>query len=102
MLPIETLFTKFVTMITIYDTSGKTVMQTAIGSGSIRHCDLMSNDYIKLKFCAATPVVIDRGCYVIITGNSDAKTTDSVSAERYVATEPSFPTYNQSNGGYDF
>lgn len=88
-------------MITLRNIDGSALLQTEVGKGSLRHIELMSSDYIKLKFSLAEPVTFGRGCYCVIKDGADAD-AQSDGAEWFVLTEPCYPSYNTATGGWDY
>ena len=89
-------------MLTIYDYSDKILLHllnseemgegvcVPLNQGSVCHRELMSNDYIRLKFSLAEPIEIKRGAHLDYNGRD------------YVLCKAYYPNYNQSTGGYDY
>lgn len=79
-------------MIKIYSANGAVLASfDDIPQGSIRHRELMTSDYITLKFSLATGVFFGIGSYV-----------DIPSEGSFYITEIQAPTYNATSGGYDY
>lgn len=70
---------------------GGTVNTVVIGEGSVRHYELMSDDYIRLVFSSEKKINIRLG--------------DSITADgwgTFYITQKQKPSYNKSTGGYDY
>lgn len=78
-------------MIDIKDTLGNVRFSTEINAGSKRKFLLMKEDYITLKFSLEKPVSFKLGDYV-----------DDPRFGLFELCDLCKPTYNSSNGGYDF
>lgn len=78
-------------MIDIKDTFGKVRFSTEINEGSKRKFLLMKEDYITLKFSLENPVSFKLGDFV-----------DDPRFGLFELCDLYKPTYNSSNGGYDF
>lgn len=70
---------------------GGTVNTVVIGEGSVRHYELMSDDYIRLVFSSEKKINIRLG--------------DSITADgwgTFYITQKQKPSYNKTTGGYDY
>lgn len=72
------------------------VFDTPINEGCKRHWSLQGEDYITLKFNLASPITFRIGDYCDTTINEGG------SEGRFYITSPAFPSYNSSNGGYEY
>lgn len=77
-------------MIDIKDISERIKLSTEIGEGSIRHFELMKEDYVQPKFSLADPVYFGIGDSVEVEG------------EPFYITKLMYPSFNTSNAGYDY
>lgn len=77
-------------MIEIKDIQGNIIFSTPFNVGSIHRKKLMTEDYILLKFSLGERVNFDRGHWAEYKG------------KRYEVVDISYPTYNNSTGGYDY
>lgn len=80
----------FERMIDIRDISGRIKLSVSIGSGSLHRFELMKEDYISLVFSLETPERFEIGDYIDYEGSL------------YYITDKVYPTFNTSNGGYDY
>lgn len=80
----------FERMIDIRDISGRIKLSVSIGSGSLHRFELMKEDYISLVFSLKTPERFEIGDYIDYEGSL------------YYITDKVYPTFNTSNGGYDY
>lgn len=78
-------------MLTIYDNTGNKRFETPINKGSKRVFQLMSDDYVTLKFSTVKPVYFKLGDYC-----------DIPNFGRFELVEPYQPTRNSSTGGFDY
>ena len=78
-------------MIDIKDISGNIRLSTPISEGSKRKFQLMSYDYITLKFSLAEPVYFQLGDYI-----------DDENIGLFELVDLYKPTYNTTTGGYDY
>lgn len=77
-------------MIDIRDISGRIKLSVSIGSSSLHRFELMKEDYISIVFSLETPVQLEIGDNVDYEGSL------------YYITDKVYPTFNTSNGGYDY
>lgn len=77
-------------MIAIKDISGLTRVSVSPLEGSARRFQLMSEDYVTLRFTLEEPVYFEVGDYADIDGS------------RYFVADPVYPTFNTSTAGYDY
>lgn len=77
-------------MIDIRDISGRIKLSVSIGSSSLHRFELMKEDYISIVFSLETPVRLEIGDNVDYEGSL------------YYITDKVYPTFNTSNGGYDY
>lgn len=77
-------------MIDIRDKSGRIKLSVSIGSSSLHRFELMKEDYISIVFSLETPVQLEIGDNVDYEGSL------------YYITDKVYPTFNTSNGGYDY
>ncbi len=71
--------------------SGNSVKcQAVYEAGSVRHFELMTEDYVRLVFKSAENFAITIGDKITVDGKT------------YVVTSPQKPTFNKSTGGYDY
>lgn len=77
-------------MIDIRDISGRIKLSVSIGSGSLHRFELMKEDYISIVFSLETPIQLEIGDNVDYEGSL------------YYITDKVYPTFNASNGGYDY
>ena len=77
-------------MIAIKDISGKIRLSVSIEQGSVHRFELMKEDYISLVFSLETPVQFEIGDNIDYEGSS------------YYITDKVYPSFNTSNGGYDY
>lgn len=77
-------------MIDIKDNTGEVLYSTPINKGSKRKFELMKEDYIMLKFSLDIPVDFGLG------------TSVECDFGRFEVMEEQSPTYNATNGGYDY
>jgi len=70
--------------------SARDIVFTMLENGSVRHVELMSSDYVKLKFSLYEPIMLKRGFRVEVDGRM------------YYLCNAYYPSYNQSNGGFDY
>lgn len=80
----------FERMIDIRDISGRIKLSVSIGSGSLHRFELMKEDYISIVFSLETPVQLEIGDNVDYEGSF------------YYVTDKVYPSFNTSNGGYDY
>lgn len=80
----------FERMIDIRDISGRIKLSVSIGSGSLHRFELMKEDYISIVFSLETPIQLEIGDNVDYEGSL------------YYITDKVYPTFNASNGGYDY
>lgn len=72
-------------------TSGGSARYTAVlESNSVRHFELMKEDYVRLVFKAPNNISLNMGDKVIVDGTT------------YVITTPQNPTINKNTGGYEY
>ena len=72
-------------------TSGGSVRYTAVlESNSVRHFELMKEDYVRLVFKAPNNISLNMGDKIIVDGTT------------YVITTPQNPTINKNTGGYEY
>lgn len=84
-------------ILTIYTPDGTPFFSVLVGESSILRVNLMSEDNITLTFSTDTPYRIQRGYYTYVKSSKP-----NTLPKKYVICEPSFPVYNQANGGYDY
>lgn len=77
-------------MIDIRDISDRIKLSVSIGSSSLHRFELMKEDYISIVFSLETPVRLEIGDNVDYEGSL------------YYITDKVYPTFNTSNGGYDY
>lgn len=77
-------------MIDIRDISDRIKLSVSIGSSSLHRFELMKEDYISIVFSLETPVQLEIGDNVDYEGSL------------YYITDKVYPTFNTSNGGYDY
>lgn len=77
-------------MIDIRDISDRIKLSVSIGSSSLHRFELMKEDYISIVFSLETPVRLEIGDNVDYEGSL------------YYITDKVCPTFNTSNGGYDY
>lgn len=77
-------------MIDIRNISGRIKLSVSIGSSSLHRFELMKEDYISIVFSLETPVQLEIGDNVDYEGSL------------YYITDKVYPTFNTSNGGYDY
>ena len=77
-------------MIDIRNISGRIKLSVSIGSSSLHRFELMKEDYISIVFSLETPVRLEIGDNVDYEGSL------------YYITDKVYPTFNTSNGGYDY
>ena len=77
-------------MIDIRDISGRIKLSVSIGSSSLHRFELMKEDYISIVFSLETPVQLEIGDNVDYEGSL------------YYITDKVYPTFNTSNGGFDY
>lgn len=77
-------------MIDIRYISGRIKLSVSIGSSSLHRFELMKEDYISIVFSLETPVQLEIGDNVDYEGSL------------YYITDKVYPTFNTSNGGYDY
>lgn len=77
-------------MIDIRDISDRIKLSVSIGSSSLHRFELMKEDYISIVFYLETPVRLEIGDNVDYEGSL------------YYITDKVYPTFNTSNGGYDY
>lgn len=77
-------------MIDIKDNTGEVLYSTLINKGSKRKFEMMKEDYIMLKFSLDTPVDFAIGTYV------------ECDFGRFEVVEEQSPSFNATNGGYDY
>ncbi|MCS3049977.1 hypothetical protein NXV05_08475 [Parabacteroides johnsonii] len=77
-------------MIDIRDISGRIKLSVSIGSGSLHRFELMKEDYISIVFSLEIPVQLEIGDNVDYEGSF------------YYVTDKVYPSFNTSNGGYDY
>lgn len=77
-------------MIDIKDISDKIKLSVEINEGSTRRFELMKEDYVQPKFSLVDPVYFKIGDNVEVEG------------EPFYITKPMYPSFNESNGGYDY
>lgn len=70
--------------------NGNTIFRTEINIGSKLSRQLMSDDYITLKFSLLEPIKFELGDFC------------DCAFGRYEVTSPYIPSYNESTGGYDY
>lgn len=80
----------FERMIDIRDISGRIKLSVSIGSGSLHRFELMKEDYISIVFSLEIPVQLEIGDNVDYEGSF------------YYVTDKVYPSFNTSNGGYDY
>ena len=78
-------------LVDIKDISGNIRLSTPINEGSKRKFQLMSSDYITLKFSLAEPVYFQLGDYI-----------DDENIGLFELVDLYKPTYNTTTGGYDY
>lgn len=88
-------------MIDIKDIQGNTRFSTAINEGAKGKFSLMKEDYVILPFNTHSPIDFQIGDYVDLRGVFDASMGGKL-AKIYQILDMSYPTYNASNGGYDY
>lgn len=77
-------------MIDIRDISDRIKLSVSIGSSSLHRFELMKENYISIVFSLETPVQLEIGDNVDYEGSL------------YYITDKVYPTFNTSNGGYDY
>ncbi len=70
------------------DDSGAGTSATPLNEGSVHHCELMTSDYLQLKFNLATPILFSRGCYAVSEG------------EKFILRSNYHPSYDTNTGAY--
>lgn len=88
-------------MIDIKDIQGNTRFSTQINPGAKGRFSLMKEDYVILPFNTPSPIDFQVGDYVDLRGVFDASMGGKL-AKIYQIVDMSYPTYNASNGGYDY
>lgn len=88
-------------MIDIKAIQGNTRFSTQINPGAKGRFSLMKEDYVILPFNAPSPIDFQIGDYVDLRGVFDASMGGKL-AKIYQIVDMSYPTYNASNGGYDY
>lgn len=88
-------------MIDIRDIRGNIRFSTSIKAGAVGKFSLMKEDYITLPFNTTSPIDFQIGDYVDLRGVFDASMGGKL-AKIYQIVDMSYPTYNASNGGYDY
>lgn len=89
-------------MIRITDKSGIVRLSlSSIGTGSKAYFTLMKEDYIILKFSLANPVYFQLGDTVDLSGLMP-EPLGGIIGKSYELADLCTPTYNTSNGGYDY
>lgn len=88
-------------MIDIKDIRGNIRFSTSIKAGAVGKFSLMKEDYITLPFNTTSPINFQIGDYVDLRGVFDASMGGKL-AKIYQIVDMSYPSYNTSNGGYDY
>lgn len=88
-------------MIDIKDIQGNTRVSTAINEGAKGKFSLMKEDYVILPFNTPSPIDFQIGDYVDLRGVFDASMGGKL-AKIYQIVDMPYPSYNTSNGGYDY
>ncbi len=70
------------------DDSGTGTSAIPLNEGSVHHCELMTSDYLLLKFNLATPILFSRGCYVVSDG------------EKFILRSNYQPSHDTNSGAY--
>lgn len=76
--------------------SGNSTIGVIPEESSVRHFELMKEDYVRLVFKSAEPINIHVGDYI------DFANTAYFSWGRFYVTEKQRPTYDQNTGGYNY
>ena len=72
-----------------------------IGEGSVYHAELMTSDYVRLKFSLEEPLFLKRGAY-FKDRDGLGKVCNGNPLGHFVLCSDYMPTYNPSTGGYDY
>lgn len=72
------------------------LLETPVNTGAKRVYNLMSDDYIEVKFSLSTPIILEVGACCRISND------DGTSGGRFYLTGPYSPDYNSETGGYDY
>ena len=76
------------------------VVSIPLCEGSVYHSELMTNEYVKLKFTLDRCIVFERGDYIKDAYIGQLSKSNPIGW--FVITEESNATYNTTNGGYEY
>jgi len=81
----------------------KTRCEIELNNGSIRHAELMKEDYVELKFSLLSPCAFQLGDFIDFSQTTNEyPLLTNIGRFELVSTQDAIPTYNKTTGGYDY